>query len=427
MKTTRLSVFVLTISVAIAGLAKADDTEPSWVTGGDDKMLAAKGTDLRDHHGDGNVVILRGVNLGGWLEWQDWMCPMDSSGKLKDSNPGHNGYDFVLRDMLTKRFGEQTANDLIGAYEDSWITTRDLDNIKALGMNVVRLTFGYDTLLHDDGTWRDDAFTRMDWLVQKAWDRGIYTIIDYHAFLPASAKQDGSAASYWNNPVQKNETVQIWTHIADHYKGNPAVAMYDLLNEPNNSAPSGKPEPSAETICDLYDRIYTAIRTVDQNHVIAMEGLWDWKALRDPSEAGYRNVVYSFHWYHFGQKGVDDNNAATDDDINHITQMRESWTLPTFIGEFNLFGDAEAWRYALRKYHDAGLSWAMWTYKNKASDTNSWGVYTTLPGKAPPVPNLSTDSAADIRSKWKAWETSDDTFALNPMLGPVLTAQQNSP
>lgn len=410
-----------------AALVSADDTTPSWVNGGNDGMLAAKGTDLRDHQGDGNVVLLRGVNLGGWLEWQDWMCPMDSSGTLKDSNPGHNGYDFELRRLLTKRFGAETSDELIGAYEDSWITSRDLDNIKALGMNAVRLTFGYDTLLHEDGTWRDDAFTRMDWLVKNAWDRGIYTVIDYHAFLPASANQNGSAKAYWNNAKEMDETAQIWARIADHYKGNPAVAMYDLLNEPNNSAPQGQPEPSAQTICDLYDKLYHAIRTADPDHVIAMEGLWSWKELRDPQVAGYHNVVYSFHWYHWGQKGLADNNAGTDDDIDHIARMREAWSIPTLIGEFNLFGDPAAWQYALQKYNNAGLSWTIWSYKNKASDTNSWGVYTTLPGKSPPVPNLASDSAQDIRAKWKAWETSDDTFALNPMLGPVLSAQANRP
>jgi hypothetical protein len=403
----------------------ADDSVPSWVNGGNDKMLAARGTDLRDQRGAGEVVALHGVNLGGWLEWQDWMCPMDSSGKLKDENPGHNGYDFDLRHLLVQRFGEQGADDLIGAYEDSWITTRDLDNIKALGLNAVRLTFGYDTLLHDDGSWRDDAFTRMDWLVKNAWDRGIYTVIDYHAFLPASANQDGSA--YWTNAKETDETVQIWAHIADHYKGNPAVAMYDILNEPNNSAPKGKPEPSAQTICSLYDTIDPAIRAADPDHIVAMEGLWGWKDLPNPQEAGYDNVVYSFHWYNWGAKGPADSKAGTDHDIDGLAQMRDAFTVPAFIGEFNLFGEAEGWQYALQKYNSAGLSWTIWSYKNKASDTNSWGVYTTLPGKSPPVPNLASDSAPEIREKWKAWETSDETFGLNPMLGPILKAQANRP
>ena len=387
---------------------------------GDDAFLRANGTTLRDHKGDGEPVQLRGVNLGGWLEWQEWMCPMDSSGQARDENPGHNGYDFEVRHLLAKRFGQAEAEDLINTYEDAWITTRDLDNIKALKMNVVRLTFGYDTLMNDDGSWRDDAFKRMDWLVQNAWQRGIYTVIDYHAFLPESAAQQGSATGYWANRAQQDETVQIWTKIAQHFQGNPAVAMYDLLNEPNNSAPKGTQEPSAATVCALYDRLYHAIRSADPDHAIAMEGLWDWRSLRDPRRAGYQNVVCSLHWYHFGQNGTADNNSKTDDDLRNAAAMEQQWRIPCFIGEFNLFGDSAAWQYALRGYNQAKLSWAAWTYKNKAEGDNSWGVYTRIPGSAVEEPNLAVDSAPDIRRKWREWETNDRTFALNPMLGPVL-------
>lgn len=57
-------------------------------------LLHTDGTALRDDKG--SVVQLRGVNLGGWLEWQRWMCPINSSDTpaLRDLNPGHNGYDF---------------------------------------------------------------------------------------------------------------------------------------------------------------------------------------------------------------------------------------------------------------------------------------------------------------------------------------------
>lgn len=413
---------LLAASLLFTGSAFAQSASfwPDAAGGDDARFLRAKGATLRDHRGEGGVVRLRGVNLGGWLEWQPWMCPMDTSGTLRDANPGHNGYDFELRRLLTKRFGPMAADDLISTYEDAWITTRDLDNIKALGMNVVRLTFAYDTLLNEDGTWRPDAFKRLDWLVQNAWERGIYTVLDYHAFLPPGADQNGSGAGYWSNTAQQDETVEIWKRVAGHFKGNAAIAMYDLLNEPNNSAPKGAQEPKAAKIIDLYGRIYRGIREVDPDHAVAMEGVWDWKTLRDPRRAGYQNVVYSLHWYHFGQNGVAENNGRTDGDVRGAGEMEAAWKTPCFIGEFNLFGDAEAWKYALNAYEGAGLSWAVWTYKNTAGGTNSWGVYTTLDGKAPPVPNLATDSEEAIRAKWRAWVTSPHTFALNPMLGTIL-------
>jgi aryl-phospho-beta-D-glucosidase BglC (GH1 family) len=351
------------------------------------------------------------------------MCPIDTSGTLRDANPGHNGYDFEVHEILTKRFGAATADDLVQTYRDAWITGQDLDNIKALGFNAVRLTLAYDTLLQDDGTWRPDAFRRIDWLVSEAWKRQIYTILDYHAFLPPGARQDGSANGYWNNEAEKAETVRLWTGIASHYAGNPAVAMYDLLNEPTNSSLKGAAGPKAEIVCDLYHRLYHAIRAVDPDHAIAMEGVWDWQSLRDPSASGYQNVVYSFHWYNWGGQTTADHNKATDRGLDSVVKMQQAWKVPALIGEFNLFGDQDAWRYALDQYDKHGLGWTMWTYKNTAGGTNSWGVYTTVPGHAPPVPNLVTDSADAIREKWKSWVTSPQTFALNPMLGKVFEPQ----
>ena len=390
-----------------------------------DGFLKADGRVLRDERGHGKAVQLRGANIGGWLEWQVWMCPIDSSKTLKDANPGHNGYDFEVRRLLVKRFGPEVSEELINAYLDAWITPRDLDNIKSLGLNAVRLPLSYATMLKDDGTWRPDAFRRLDAFVKSAWSRGIYTILDYHAFLPPGAEQNGSADGYWSNEAQKAETVRIWTCLAEHFKGNPGIAMYDLLNEPNNSYLKDHQGPSAATVCDLYDRFYRAIRAVDPDHVIAMEGVWDWHSLREPAKAGYQNVVYSFHWYNWNGKTTEDRRKAVDNDIQSIAKMQAAWNIPVYIGEFNLFGDKEAWKYALDQYNAQGLNWTIWTYKNKASGSNSWGLCNTIHGKIPPIPNLATDSADEIRQKWKAWSTTPETFAINPFLKSILMPPPN--
>jgi hypothetical protein len=136
-----------------------------------DPFLKASGTVLRDGHGVGYPVLLQGTNLGGWLLAESWMPPLDSSG-LPD--------DYSARQTLIDRYGPASADSLIDDYEDAWVTTQDLDNIKAQGMNVVRVPFWYRNLQDEDGSWRADAFQRLDWLVSNAWARGIYTILDFH-------------------------------------------------------------------------------------------------------------------------------------------------------------------------------------------------------------------------------------------------------
>lgn len=387
-----------------------------------DGFLKTSGTQLRDRHGKGQVVTLRGANLGAWLEWQQWMCPVDSSKTLRDGNPGHNGFDFEVRRLLRKRFGAEAADDLVRTYGESWITATDLDHIRALGFNAVRLPFGYATLLDEDGTWRKDAFTRMDWCVREAWRRGIYTIIDFHAFLPPGANHDGGPKGYWSSEQQMAETIRIWTRVATHYKSTAAVACYDLLNEPNNSAPHGQPGPSAKQICGLYDRLYHAIRRVDPDHAIAMEGIWDWKTLRDPRQAGYQNVICSFHWYNWEAKNTDERKKATDRDIAAMREMFRTWNVPAYIGEFNLFGDKEAWKHAIASYDAAGLNWTMWNYKHKDSGTNSWGLYNSIKGGVPAVPDLTTDSAETILTNWKAWTTTPQSYRLNPLFDGVFAS-----
>lgn len=172
-----------------------------------DPFLVANGLSIRNQHGHGDVVPLRGVNLGSWLLWEPWMSPMDSSG-LRD--------DWSVRNTLTQRFGAATKDSLVGTCEDAWIQDLDLAIIAAFGMNVIRLPFWYLNVEEEDGTWRADAFSRMDWLVQHAWQHGIYTIIDLHGApggQRANADTTGRlwpSAELWTNTTYQTRLLDIW-------------------------------------------------------------------------------------------------------------------------------------------------------------------------------------------------------------------------
>src|SRR5579883_3502717 len=91
-------------------------------------MLHTSGRNIVD--ASGNVVQLRGFNLGGWFIMEKWMAPLDS-GSLPDT--------YSVIQTLDSRFGVATEQSLIATYQQSWITTTDLDNIKNAGFNVVRV------------------------------------------------------------------------------------------------------------------------------------------------------------------------------------------------------------------------------------------------------------------------------------------------
>jgi len=325
-----------------------------------DPFLEANGLNIRNGHGAGDIVPLHGTNLGAWLLMEGWMCPMDSSGL-----PDH--YSVVQTLVNRSGFGVTTEESLIRTYQTTWIMTNDLDNIRALGMNLIRVPIMWTDLQRLDGTWRTDAYDRLDWVVSNAWQRGIYTLLDLHG-VPGGVAPTQSAGmsgnAYWTNTAYQTQTTLIWSNLAAHYAGNPAVAGYDLMNEPYGA-------PTQTAIWVAYNSLYQTVRAVDPDHIIMMEGTWSgtgtngqslnwqWDVLPPPSLYSWSNVVYQMHAYAGSSGAVQGEvNKQTSDFQNH-----QSWNVPDFIGEFQGYANLSAWQYAVTQFNQDKMSWANWAYK----------------------------------------------------------------
>jgi aryl-phospho-beta-D-glucosidase BglC (GH1 family) len=386
-KTLRLGL-AATLLIACLGLAVA----PAYAL----SPLHTSGRRIVD--ASGNVVRLRGVNLGGWLLMEKWMCPMDR-GSLVDN--------YSVLQTLTNRFGLATQESLIKTYQQAWITTTDLDNIRNSGLNVVRVPVWWANFYHlnnvSNGGWRADAFELLDGLVSDAGARGLYVIIDMHGVVGQQSNSDTTGRvnqnQYWSNGNNQGNTAWMWWQIASHFKGNATVAGYDLINEPIGA-------PSSSAVWTAYNNLYNSIRSADPDHIVIMEGAygsWNWSMLPNPAQFGWKNVVYEMHEYQWSgtpsavQNGA---NNQVNDFNNHA-----SWNVPGYVGEFNNFGNGSTvWRNVLNTYNNAGLSWSMWAYKaTHGLVPDSWGLYD--PTFWPTTPNISTDSAATIASNWKQWRT----------------------
>ncbi|GKU26523.1 cellulase family glycosylhydrolase [Clostridium folliculivorans] len=388
-KSKGLSVTIATLM--LLGTMVTSTVKTKAATIGSTGFLKTSGTVIRDNKGTGSVVNLRGTNLGGWLLQEGWMSPIGVTD------------EWTLRETLTNRFGEATKESLINTYQNAWLNTGDLDNIKNMGMNFVRVPIYYLDLMDKYGNWKSDPWSKLDWLVNECSTRGIYVLLDLHGTFGGQNTFDncGEANSdpqLWKNTQYQDRTVTLWQGIANRYKGNATVAGYDLLNEPDRVG--------RDQLNGLYNRLYQAIRAIDPDHMIYMEGAWDWNQLYAPSVYGWTNVVYEMHYYAMANSQPTDWNAQNgliDSAVQGMKDHQNSWNIPVYAGEFCVFDFDDLWEKFLSQMNSINASWTNWTYKI-TNGSNHWGFYKYNTNA---VPDINNDSADTIASKWQKFNTAN--------------------
>ena len=395
-------------------------------------MLSAVGEDIVD--ADGNAVVLRGTNFGGWLVQEGWMCPTKQT-------------DTLSTDMtLYARFGKEKAEALIAAYQESWITEEDFKTVKELGLNVVRVPFTYMNVYHhlsdegellhpDEFTLREDPFERLDFALEMCKKYGLYLILDMHGAVGSQNGSDHSGDTSRTNlyagtelgEAYREKTAELWALVAEHFAGESNVAGYDLLNEPTRA--------SGATQWDYYDVLYKAVREADPDHMIFIEATWEPNNLPAPEDYGWENVVYEYHHYNW-----DYNNQSNKSFYTFKKLLGNTHKVPSLIGEFNAWGDSrrstgkrdqtdlEANAGVLEFYNGEGWHWTTWTYKvvGTLRDSN-WGLFnaSTLLKDVTKI-NPETDSYEDILAAWSSVDTAEH-FTLYSDFADIVSAAAAAP
>ena len=395
-------------------------------------MLSAVGEDIVD--ADGNAVALRGTNFGGWLVQEGWMCPTKQT-------------DTLSTDMtLYSRFGKERAEELISAYQDSWITEEDFKTVKELGLNVIRVPFTYMNVYHhlsdegellhpDEFTLREDPFERLDFALEMCRKYGLYLILDMHGAVGSQNGSDHSGDTSRTNlyagtelgEAYREKTAELWALVAEHFAGESNVAGYDLLNEPTRA--------SGATQWDYYDVLYKAVREADPDHMIFIEATWEPNNLPSPEDYGWENVVYEYHHYNWEYNDQPNKSFYTFKKL-----LGNTHKVPSLIGEFNAWGDSlrstgkrdqtdlEANAGVLEFYNGEGWHWTTWTYKvvGTLRDSN-WGLFnaSTLLKDVTKI-DPETDSYEDILAAWSSVDTAEH-FTLYSDFADIVSAAAAAP
>lgn len=352
--------------------------------------LAVDGSRLVNASGE--AVALRGVSAGGWLNMENFII-------------GYPSTESAFRESLQKALGPERAGLLLGSLLDSFFTEQDVAFLADLGVNAVRVPINYRHF-EDDMRPREimsDGFARLDRAVAACRAHGIYTILDLHA-LPGGQNHHWHSDNRCHRPLLwehrdfQDRAVALWVAIGEHYRDEPWVAGYNLVNEPADE--------EGWRLAAFYRRLEREIRAVDSRHVLFLDGnryAREFDALGPPLP----NSVYAVHHYpapggasggpypgktraqHYDAEVV----AAEFDSL--CTYMNEHH-VPTWVGETGPVYTGKAANEPelrrgrlrlladqLRLYNDRGASWSLWTYKDvgvqglvRVGSTTPWMLHT---------------------------------------------------
>jgi len=317
-------------------------------TWGQSTCLRTNGAQLIDS--TGTAVQLRGTNLGNWLVPEGYMFQL-----------GQVNAPRLIEEFVRELVGPTEADAFWAEYLDTYITTEDIAYLKAVGSNHVRLPFHYKLFVDEPflGT-RNAGFTYLDRCIKWCREQGLYVLLDMHC-APGGQTGDNIDDSYGypyllTDEAEQDEFVRIWTRIAEHYAGDPVIAGYDLANEPVAHYFKEEQPKLDAALGALYTRTVDAIRGVDPDHAIWLNGsIWasDFSVFGDMAGGLPSNTVYEFHKYW---------TAPTAAVIEEYSRFRDSLSVPIYLGESgeNTDGWVDSFRLVLDR---EDIGYAFWPYK----------------------------------------------------------------
>ncbi|MCJ1439289.1 hypothetical protein MMC27_008681 [Xylographa pallens] len=319
----------------------------------------------------GATVVLRGAGIGGWMNMENFIT-------------GYPGHEHEHRAAMLKVLGKEKYEYFFDKWLEYYFTEQDAKFFASLGLNCIRIPFNYRHFEDDMNprVLKEDGFKHLDRVIELCANEKIYTILDMHT-VPGGQNPDWHSdnatnqAQFWDFKDHQDRTIWLWEQIAKRYKGNPWIAGYNPINEPC--------DPEHWRLPAFYDRIEPAIRKIDPNHILWLDGntfAMEWKFF----DKILPNCVYALHDYSMmgfptGDrfKGTEEQCTKLERQFKRKAEFMTKNKTPIWNGEFGpvyanprLDADAEAInteRYNLLSqqlsvYDKYQIHWSIWLYKD---------------------------------------------------------------
>jgi endoglucanase len=387
----------LTLSVASLGAHTA--SAQSFLQASGPKIINASNQE----------VILRGVNLGGWQVQEGYMM-----------KPGYGATQGATKKYLySQGQTDSQVEDFYQKWRDNFITKADIDYLKDKGFNCVRLPLHYELFLtasqravrtgvskgstsygdylNSLRSWynnnqlftdptQQEGVRLIDEVLSWCGANGMYVVLDLHAvpgaqgsdMTPPDALVQGGN-DFWNNQINQDVTNRLWSTISNRYKGDPRVAMYDVINEPNN-IPNTSTQNGNQRLHDVMQRLINTIRANGDNHLILLEGNGfgnDFNYMEKRTFTNTANLVYNSHRYSGSGYEIDNNPGSVDGNspnslrlIGNLTRFRTDNNVPIWVGETGE-NSAQWMADAANGLNSVGIGYCHWTLKRFDSGSNA--------------------------------------------------------
>lgn len=341
------------------------------------------------------------------------------------------GREVLLRGVNVNQLGDYFQDDpsLPTVFP---LRRSDFERIARLGFNSVRLVLNWSRLEPQRGAFNRAYVKRIARAVGQAERRGLHVILDMHqdawgktigtpagaTCLPGSRPAigwDGAPAwatitddastcifekrelspavtrawrSFWEDREGiQTRLIRTWARLARAFADEPAVAGYDLLNEPNPGFLDGKVDGA--DMGRFYGRAIEAIRAAEGRrkggfqHIVFFEPSVAWSGFSSspvppPDFTADRNIVFAPHIYAESISPV-----PVGESFDLARSAAESYGTTFWSGEWGYFGDPAEQQEVIARYaraedeYLAGGAW--WSWRQACGDPHVIGE----PGAAP--------------------------------------------